>query len=70
MDHTTQQNAAMVEEASAASREMAGEAQQLHRLVGQFRLDGGPAREAPPRSATPTPSAAKLAATPRSRTAA
>jgi PAS domain S-box-containing protein len=70
MDHTTQQNAAMVEEASAASREMAGEAQQLHRLVGQFRLDGGPAREAPPRSATPTPSAAKPAAAPRSRTAA
>jgi PAS domain S-box-containing protein len=70
MDHTTQQNAAMVEEASAASREMAVEAQQLHRLVGQFRLDGTPAREAPPKSATPTPPAAKFAAAPRSRVAA
>jgi len=70
MDRTTQQNAAMVEEASAASRETAGEAQQLHRLVGQFRLDGTPAREAPPKSATSTPSAAEFAAAPRSRTAA
>jgi methyl-accepting chemotaxis protein len=70
MDQTTQQNAAMVEEASAASREMAAEAQQLHRLVEQFRLDGTPVRQTPPKSATPTPSAAKFAAAPRSRAAA
>jgi methyl-accepting chemotaxis protein len=66
MDRTTQQNAAMVEEASAASRETAGEAQQLHHLVGQFRLDGTPAHEAPPKSATSTPSATA----PRGRAAA
>ena len=40
MDQVTQQNAAMVEEATAASHSMAHEAEDLARLVGQFRLDG------------------------------
>ncbi len=39
MDRTTQQNAAMVEEASAASATLAGEAETLARLIGQFRVE-------------------------------
>ena len=38
MDHVTQQNAAMVEQATAASHGLSGEAQELARLVGQFRI--------------------------------
>jgi methyl-accepting chemotaxis protein len=38
MDQVTQQNAAMVEEATAASHGLSGEAQELARLVGQFRI--------------------------------
>ncbi|EJC84250.1 methyl-accepting chemotaxis protein [Rhizobium leguminosarum bv. trifolii WSM2297] len=39
MDQTTQQNAAMVEQSTAASTSLAQEAQKLRELVGQFRLD-------------------------------
>jgi methyl-accepting chemotaxis protein len=38
MDQVTQQNAAMVEEATAASHGLSGEAQELARLVGQFKI--------------------------------
>ncbi|HEY1857916.1 methyl-accepting chemotaxis protein [Acidocella sp.] len=38
MDQVTQQNAAMVEEATAASHSLASEAEELARLVGQFRI--------------------------------
>ncbi len=38
MDKVTQQNAAMAEEATAAGRSLAQEAEQLTGLVGQFRL--------------------------------
>ena len=38
MDQVTQQNAAMVEEATAASHSLAHEAEELGRLVGQFRI--------------------------------
>jgi methyl-accepting chemotaxis protein len=54
MDHVTQQNAAMVEESTAASASLADEAAQLDRLVGLFKLLGGaaaPSRGAPMRSA-------------------
>jgi methyl-accepting chemotaxis protein len=44
MDRTTQQNAAMVEEASAASVALATEAETLARLIGQFRVEEGEAR--------------------------
>ncbi|MCD2172789.1 methyl-accepting chemotaxis protein [Rhizobium sp. C4] len=40
MDQTTQQNAAMVEEATAASSALAVEADKLRELVGRFQLDG------------------------------
>ena len=49
MDQVTQQNAAMVEEATAAARSLAGEADTLAHQVGRFKLDGEPvpARSAP-----------------------
>lgn len=40
MDQTTQQNAAMVEQSTAASATLALEAQKLRELVARFRLDG------------------------------
>jgi methyl-accepting chemotaxis protein len=40
MDQTTQQNAAMVEQSTAASSSLAMEAQKLRDLVGRFRLEG------------------------------
>ena len=40
MDQVTQQNAAMVEEATAASHGLARESQELVRLVGQFTVTG------------------------------
>jgi methyl-accepting chemotaxis protein len=44
MDQVTQQNAAMVEQSTAASRALAQEAQDLGRLVAKFNLGaGGPA---------------------------
>jgi len=58
MDQVTQQNAAMVEQSTAASHALANEANELARLMGQFRIgaqdDGRPttARPAPaPRAA-------------------
>jgi methyl-accepting chemotaxis protein len=38
MDQVTQQNAAMVEQATAASHSLSDEAEELARLVGQFRI--------------------------------
>lgn len=39
MDHVTQQNAALVEEAAAASRSLENQGEQLTQAVGFFRLD-------------------------------
>jgi methyl-accepting chemotaxis protein len=49
MDQMTQQNAAMVEETSAASHTLAQDAKNLSGLIGQFQLDKGaaPIRLAP-----------------------
>jgi methyl-accepting chemotaxis protein len=52
MDQVTQQNAAMVEQSTAASHALAQEAQQLAGLVSRFQLGAGRA-EAPP--ARPAP---------------
>lgn len=50
MDKMTQQNAAMVEEATAAARSLAGEAETLSSLVSRFRLgEGTPPRAQPAR---------------------
>ena len=46
MDQVTQQNAAMVEESTAATRALARETEELSSLVGRFRLGGAP-RPAP-----------------------
>lgn len=52
MDQVTQQNAAMVEQATAASHTLANEAEALSQLVGQFRV-GDAAVQEPVRSAPP-----------------
>ncbi|HTJ88613.1 MAG TPA: methyl-accepting chemotaxis protein [Acidocella sp.] len=76
MDQVTQQNAAMVEESTAASHGLAGEAQELARLVGQFRIgqeavklaEKPSSRKALPPVATPSSERAsgrKLLASPR-----
>ncbi|SFK06397.1 methyl-accepting chemotaxis protein [Caulobacter sp. UNC279MFTsu5.1] len=40
MDQVTQQNAAMVEEATAAARSLSNESRELSRLVAQFQING------------------------------
>jgi len=40
MDQTTQQNAAMVEQTTAATQALSDEADRLAQLVARFRLDG------------------------------
>jgi methyl-accepting chemotaxis protein len=65
MDQVTQQNAAMVEEASAAGATLAAEAGSLRRVVAQFQLGfavAGASQACPVAPAqTPVPSAARLA---------
>jgi methyl-accepting chemotaxis protein len=51
MDQTTQQNAAMVEEATAASATLASDAEKLRQLVGRFQL-GAAAGFSQPRAAS------------------
>jgi len=58
MDETTQQNAALVEEATAAARSMEEQAAHLAEAVALFRLEE---QEAPPAVPTPAASAAKPA---------
>jgi methyl-accepting chemotaxis protein len=58
MDQVTQQNAAMVEQSTAASHTLAGEAEQLSRLISRFDLGQGAvkaigSRPAPVRSHAP-----------------
>ncbi len=59
MDQVTQQNAAMVEESTAATRVLSQETQQLSRLVCRFQLgrttNADSTRLAPPRGALVTP---------------
>ncbi|AZR22156.1 hypothetical protein XvhCFBP2543_15465 [Xanthomonas vasicola] len=53
MDETTQQNAALVEEATAAARSMEEQAVQLTDAVAIFKIDAGQARRADTRAAAP-----------------
>ncbi len=69
IDRMTQQNAAMVEQATAATRSLSSEAQRLGELVAQFKVSGAaflrpcpppsrrhlPQRARPPRRAIPPP---------------
>ena len=48
MDQVTQQNAAMVEESTAASHSLASEAEALTKLVAQFRIGAAMDNAAPP----------------------
>ncbi len=54
MDQTTQQNAAMVEQSTAASHNLSNEARQLAQLVGRFRTGPAAASGAPADSAAVT----------------
>ncbi|MBO9126285.1 HAMP domain-containing protein [Rhizobium sp. 16-449-1b] len=61
MDQTTQQNAAMVEESTAATNRLADEAGNLARLITRFRLDGSasaPRTVAPDSKPVPSPARA------------
>jgi methyl-accepting chemotaxis protein len=57
MDQVTQQNAAMVEQSTAASRALADEAQELGRLVARFKVGGVSQASAPPARHAPAPRA-------------
>ncbi len=78
MDQTTQQNAAMVEQSTAASSSLAMETAKLRELIGQFRLAAGeraaapasrPVTSAPARSAPAHPMPAPKVAQVRGNTA-
>ncbi|MGE6334991.1 methyl-accepting chemotaxis protein [Stenotrophomonas sp. NPDC077659] len=61
MDETTQQNAALVEEATAAARAMEDQAAQLGEAVARFRLATPGLSPVPPRVAATAPAARKAA---------
>jgi methyl-accepting chemotaxis protein len=61
MDQVTQQNAAMVEQSTAASHNLAGEAEALAQLVGQFRIATTSSAPLPSAPAQPAPAAARRA---------
>ncbi|MCA0257904.1 MAG: methyl-accepting chemotaxis protein [Proteobacteria bacterium] len=78
MDQVTQQNAAMVEEATAASAALAHESDRLRQIVGRFQIGGSsaapavssaprPARSAAPASARPVTESARPVASPARR---
>ena len=70
MDKVTQQNAAMVEEATAAAKALASETAELADLVGGFRTKTGGGRSPAPRIAVgATPAPARPGAVAPSRTA-
>jgi len=68
MDQVTQQNAAMVEQATAASHSLAGEAEALAGLVGQFQV--GEQRGAPAPRAAHRPAPKPAGKAPRAAVAA
>ncbi|MBX5133418.1 methyl-accepting chemotaxis protein [Rhizobium lentis] len=71
MDQGTQQNAAMVEQSTAASHSLASEASALNTLLGQFRLTGtgGFAAAAPSASTRSTAPAPRVAPRPAAKAA-
>jgi methyl-accepting chemotaxis protein len=48
MDHVTQQNAALVEQAAAAAKAMQDQAASLAQAVSVFKIDAGAARQHAP----------------------
>ena len=68
MDQVTQQNAAMVEEANAASSSLATEAERLRHLIGRFQLGEGAAMAAAaPAASRATPATPVARAKPAGR---
>jgi methyl-accepting chemotaxis protein len=65
MDETTQQNAALVEEASAAARSLEEQAAQLADTVAVFRLEARPQLAAAPAVRAVAKAAPKPVRTPR-----
>jgi methyl-accepting chemotaxis protein len=61
MDEVTQQNAALVEQASAATQSMASQAATLRELVSVFRLPGGQQANAMSAASTPAKTVAHAA---------
>lgn len=59
MDQTTQQNAAMVEESTAATNRLADEAANLARLIARFKIDAGNAPRAAAQDNKPVASPAR-----------
>jgi methyl-accepting chemotaxis protein len=55
MDQVTQQNAAMVEQSTAASHDLAREVDELARLIGRFKTDEAGQHTAPKPISRPTP---------------
>ena len=53
MDRVTQQNAAMVEQSTAAARSLSDEARELNTIVARFRTQAGAATAAPSGDVTP-----------------
>ena len=62
MDEMTQQNAALVEEAAAASESLDEQGKNLQRLMSFFSVDGATPDEKPVAKAKPAPKKAKVAA--------
>jgi methyl-accepting chemotaxis protein len=62
MDKVTQQNAAMVEQSTAASHSLAGEAEELTRLVKQFKTGAGQRNRAASGAPSKAPSSPRPAA--------
>lgn len=71
IDRMTQQNAAMVEESTAATRSLLSEAERLGELVAQFRVSNAAGNVAAPtaRAATPAPAARAVSPAPAARPA-
>jgi methyl-accepting chemotaxis protein len=60
MDQMTQQNAAMVEQSTAASQALANDAGELTQLISRFRVAGAEVRNTPARRpAAPPPRMAR-----------
>jgi methyl-accepting chemotaxis protein len=62
MDRMTQQNAAMVEQCTAAAHSLAGNATDLTKIVARFKASGSSGGFAAPRSAPPAPRRAAVSA--------
>jgi methyl-accepting chemotaxis protein len=60
MDDVTQQNAALVEEASAAAQALTEQAASLTQLIARYRVGEGTSEKAPRAAATPPTSAAAV----------